>query len=247
MLGRDRFLDFGAGHGTFVTGVIQQVAGDIAEIEVYQALDSDGVGSDVDVACALLEAVESGARIVNLSVGTESGDGEPLAMKVALEILGERDDDVLIVAAAGNSGLDGNPSPGRGVRRGRGRCRTRRRRQDGALVDPWRLGAVLRHRRGVVSTYVEGEESSEIDNEPDRFPRNAWATWTGTSFAAPQVVGAIARLLADDPNLTVGQAVGALAATGPRTKNYGTKPTLLPGTARPQARAAVAAIWLAQR
>ena len=48
--------------------------------------------------------------------------------------------------------------------------------------------------------------------------------------AAPQVVGAIARLLADDPNLTVGQAVGALAATGPRTKNYGTKLTLLPGT-----------------
>ena len=149
VLERDRFLDFGAGHGTFVTGVIQQVAGDIAEIEVYQALDSDGVGSDVDVACALLEAVESGARIVNLSVGTESGDGEPLAMKVALEILGERDDDVLIVAAAGNSGLDGNhkswPAAFEGVVAVAGLDADGK---DGALVDPWRLGAVLRHRRG---------------------------------------------------------------------------------------------------
>jgi subtilisin family serine protease len=231
VLGRDRFLDFGAGHGTFVTGVIQQVSGDIAEIEVYRALDSDGVGSDVDVACALLEAVERGARIVNLSVGTESGDGEPLAMKVALEILDERDDDVLIVAAAGNSGLDGNrkswPAAFEGVVAVAGLDadgRTARWSTHGEWVQ---FSAIA---EGVVSTYVEGEESSEIDDEPDRFPRNAWATWTGTSFAAPQVVGAIARLLADDPNLTVDQAVESLASTGPRTKTYGTKLTLLPGT-----------------
>jgi subtilisin family serine protease len=231
VLGRDRFLDFGAGHGTFVTGVIQQVAGDIAEIEVYRALDSDGVGSDVGVACALLEAVERGARIVNLSVGTESDDGEPLAMKVALEILAERDDDVLIVAAAGNSGLDGNhrswPAALERVVAVAGLDADGRTARWSTHGDWVQFSAIA---EGVVSTYVEGEESSEIDDEPDRFPRNAWATWTGTSFAAPQVVGAIAGLLADDPNRTVGQAVEVLAAAGPRTKSYGTKLTLLPGT-----------------
>jgi hypothetical protein len=70
------FLDLGAGHGTFVAGVVQQVAPG-AEIAVYKGLDSDGAGSMVDTACAMVRAVRDGAQILNLSFGLEALDDEP--------------------------------------------------------------------------------------------------------------------------------------------------------------------------
>ena len=64
---------------------------------------------------------------------------------------------------------------------------------------------------GVVSTFVPGDEDSDFtrlrpipDNQapgsqaPDHYPFpgtvDSWAVWSGTSFAAPQVAGAISRL-----------------------------------------------------
>jgi hypothetical protein len=42
--GPDNYLDFDAGHGTFVAGIVDQVAPH-AEISVYRAIDSDGIGT----------------------------------------------------------------------------------------------------------------------------------------------------------------------------------------------------------
>lgn len=195
--GGDGFLDLGAGHGTFVAGVVQQVA-PAAELRVYRALDSDGIGSEVDVACAMVQAVRDGARILNLSVGSETLDDQPpVALSVALELIGEFEaesgQEVLVVAAAGNfgstrpcwpaafrrvvavAGLTADLEPSTWSSRG-------------FWVDCSAVG------EGVLSTYVAGQESYEIDLEPDTFPDNAWALWTGSSFAAPQVAGAVARL-----------------------------------------------------
>ena len=47
---------------------------------------------------------------------------------------------------------------------------------------------------GVRSTFVTGRESPLFDNQPTVFPQDAWALWSGTSFAAPQIAGAIARI-----------------------------------------------------
>ena len=110
----DGFLDFAAGHGTFVAGLVREVAPG-AEIAVYRAVDSDGIGSEVTVACAMIRAViEDGAQIVNLSLGCQTQDNvPPIAIQAALEIVSEwareNDRDVLIVAAAGNSG-DSTPA-----------------------------------------------------------------------------------------------------------------------------------------
>jgi hypothetical protein len=41
---RAKYLSLAAGHGTFVTGIVQQLAPD-ADITVYRALNSDGIGS----------------------------------------------------------------------------------------------------------------------------------------------------------------------------------------------------------
>ena len=44
----DGLLDPSAGHGTFVTGVVQQVA-PAATIRVYRAVDTEGMGTSYDV------------------------------------------------------------------------------------------------------------------------------------------------------------------------------------------------------
>src|SRR6266568_3361738 len=70
-------LDLDAGHGTFVSGIVQQIAPG-AEITVYRAVDSDGIASEVTVACEMIRAVqEGGAQIVNLSLGGHTLDNVP--------------------------------------------------------------------------------------------------------------------------------------------------------------------------
>ncbi len=41
---------------------------------------------------------------------------------------------------------------------------------------------------------MPGTENSDLDPTPDAFSEGAWALWTGTSFAAPQLAGAIAQV-----------------------------------------------------
>ena len=85
----DAFLDFDAGHGTFVAGIIDQVAPH-AGISVYRAIDSDGIGGEVAVACAMIEAVKAGNQIINLSLGCQAQDDfPPVALQAALTVIGE--------------------------------------------------------------------------------------------------------------------------------------------------------------
>ncbi len=230
--GGDRFLDYGAGHGTFAAGAVAQVAPD-ADLRVMSVLDSDGVGSEVRVACGLVEAVRAGADLVNLSLGSRTLDDlPPVAMSVALEIVAEIEEkerrEVMLVAAAGNFGdnrpcwpaafrrvvsvgaltAEGDPAPWS---------------SRGFWVDCSAVG------EGVVSTYVEGTESPELDTQPDTFGRNPWAVWSGTSFAAPQVTGELARRRAETGS-TLREALEELVKDRPRIPGYGRALEILPGT-----------------
>jgi len=62
----DGFLDFGAGHGTFAAGVVAQVS-PATGLDVYRAIDT-GVGSEVDVAVAMVRGVQKGATVLKLSL-----------------------------------------------------------------------------------------------------------------------------------------------------------------------------------
>jgi subtilisin family serine protease len=231
----DGYLDFGAGHGTFASGVVEQVAPE-AVVRVYQTLDPDGFASEVEVACAMVTAVEGGADIVNLSLGSSTVDDlPPVAMAVALEIIAEYEAQqergehrALLVAAAGNNG-DTTPVWPAAFRR---------------VVSVAGLTAALRPApwstrgfwvdcsavaEGVVSTYVEGKESPELDLQPDAYGPNPWAFWSGTSFAAPQVAGAVARLR-QEGSPSVSQALRDLLASGRPLPGYGQTVELLPGT-----------------
>ncbi|HEX6198476.1 MAG TPA: S8 family serine peptidase [Jiangellaceae bacterium] len=203
---QDGFLDFAAGHGSFCAGIVQQIVPE-ADIQVTKTLDSDGFADELAVATEMVAAVRAGLAngqhvIVNLSLGTETADDEhPVALGAALEIIDEEarqsDHEVLVVAAAGNYGHNRPCYPAafpnvtavaaltQGLQPAAWSSR-------GSWVDVCTIG------EGVRSTFVPGTESPIIDADLEQFPQNAWALWSGTSFAAPQVAAAITKIAIDD-------------------------------------------------
>lgn len=96
------------GHGSHVAGIAAAVAGNgiggvgvapAARILPIQVLNAAGNGDGRDVGRAIRFAVDSGARVINLSLG---GDQESPSIASALQYAVSRD--VLVVAAAGNGG-----------------------------------------------------------------------------------------------------------------------------------------------
>ena len=95
------------GHGTHVAGIVAASTGNGvgvagaapgAEILPVTALCADGSGWDSDIANAIIWAVDNGARVVNMSIAG------PDSLAVAFAVQYARDRDVVVVAAAGNSG-----------------------------------------------------------------------------------------------------------------------------------------------
>jgi Subtilase family len=228
----DGYLDFDAGHGTFVSGILAQVAPG-ADVQMYRALDGDGIGGELQVATAMIRAVkDGGCQILNLSLGGQTPDNvPPVAIAAALDVIGEieaeRESKVVIVAAAGNYG-DNTPCWPAAFRR---------------VVSVAGLGPDLRPTawssrgywvtcstigQGVRSTYVEGQESAALDPQPDVFPPNAWAVWNGTSFAAPQIAGAVARV-AQDQSIPPQEALVKLLRAGQPIPDFGQAVRILPG------------------
>ncbi|MBF0686407.1 MAG: S8 family serine peptidase [Cellulomonas sp.] len=227
----DGYLDVSAGHGTFVAGIIAQVAPG-AEITAHRALTTSGTATDVDVACALIRAVRENAQIVNLSLGTETYlDEPPLALAAALDVVREiemaRGWETVIVAAGGNGGTTSPVWPaafGRvlsvgGLTAG---LKPSAWSSRGHWIDVSAVG------EGVVSTYVTGAQSPDLAAEPQTFTGDAWARWSGTSFAAPQVAGAVARAMTEH-SLSATQAVDALLAAGKPVAGFGKALQILPG------------------
>jgi subtilisin family serine protease len=232
---REQYLDFDAGHGTFGAGIVQQIAPH-AEIKVYRAVDSDGIGSEVDVACAMIQAVQDGNQIINLSLGCQTQDDfPPIAIQAALDIIRdwerkekEEDQRAVIVAAAGNFG-DTRPSWPAAFR-------------DVVAVaalapdmqqTPWSSHGFWitcsTVGQGILSTFVVGTEAPEIGSAAYTFNRpNPWAVWSGTSFAAPQITGALAwqvQFRAASPR----QALDTVLAEGRPIPDFGQAVHILPG------------------
>jgi hypothetical protein len=229
--GGDGYLDLGAGHGTFVAGIIEQVA-PLADIHVHRALDTDGVGSELELACAMVHAVREGRQILNLSLGYRTADGlPPVALAAALDEIGrmerERGEEVLMVAAAGNDG-DATPYWPAAFRRVVSVA--------GLTADlapaPWATHGFWvtcsTVGQGICSTYVEGEESYDTDPDPDAFGPDSWALWSGSSFAAPQITGAVARYC-QERGLAPRRALEQLLVQGYPLPGFGQAIPVLPG------------------
>jgi hypothetical protein len=81
---------------------------------------------------------------------------------------------------------------------------------------------------GVLSTYVQGSNSYQFTADPVTFGPNAFACWSGTSFSAPQVAGAVARL-ARERSIPPRRALVELLASGHPVPGLGQAIEILPG------------------
>jgi len=181
-----------AGHGTFIDGVIMQLAPRVS-IRQVQVLSPAGVTDDACVALAI-RALGNSVPVINLSLGGYTqGDTAPPATSAAIAAL---TDNVVVVAAAGNNQ---SPEPfwpaafNSAVSVGaldttQGAPQVAGFSNYGTWVDVYAPGM------NVYSTYLRDPWLLPNDAPPPR-QMDGWATWSGTSFAAPQVAAAIASTL----------------------------------------------------
>lgn len=179
-----------SGHGTFIAGVVTLVAPDV-EIGAYRVLDTAGRGNGFTIAEAILQAVEDGSKVINLSMVMSGNHG---AVDEAIEYA--RNNNVLIVCAAGNDSTEIDRFPARDSYT-----------LSVAAVDSLNHIANFSSYGGKVDVCAPGTQIYSPYGD------TTFAWWDGTSFAAPFVAGQAALLYAARPNATWDEIVDAITAT----------------------------------
>ena len=173
------------GHANFITGVIMANTGNV-RVRIVKVLDANGICTESDLATALVGLDD--ADIVNLSLGGFSqSDSPPVLLQAALGSLLQNQDRA-VIAAAGNEGSDDRPywpAAFAGTSLPFARQVVSVAAHDGSRLCPWSNSGpwvdLAAPGSDIVSTYVTHPE----------FP-TGFARWSGTSFAAPFVVAAVA-------------------------------------------------------
>jgi hypothetical protein len=180
----------GAAHGTSVASIITGKEGVAphAELLVVRVLDDQGMGNSYHVAAGIVQAVDRGVQIINLSLGVYQ---DSLLLRQAVDYAHARG--VIMVAAAGNDGYDRMPFP--------------------AAYDKV-LSVTALDAKG--SQAVFPNQSDKIDfAAPGIGIRTAnedegTALFSGTSAAAPFVTGTLASLMSSENALSPDDAVQLL-------------------------------------
>ncbi|MEU4574874.1 S8 family serine peptidase [Nonomuraea sp. ATR24] len=180
-----------AGHGTFLAGLLTMRAPGVS-LRVTRVLDGEGLGDEATVVRALHRMRERPPDVLNLSFGCHTFDGRPppLLADALAELPG-----TVVVACAGNSASDVPFYPA-------------------ALGPVVAVGAVddTQQRRAPFSAYgpwVDACARGEwlTSTFPERGEFAGYASWSGTSFAAALVAGAIADAARDLPAAQAAKAV----------------------------------------
>ncbi|MCD0175926.1 S8 family serine peptidase [Deinococcus sp. 14RED07] len=169
------------GHGTAVSGVVLQVAPN-AEILPLRVLNPNGRGPMSRVLQAMDRAVASGARVINLSLGSVTDSAALNTMISAALARG-----IVVVNSSGNSGKEGMVFPAQNLTTGLFTANS------GLLG----IGSVsLKGMKSSFSTYSAGMSlTAPGEKVITSYPDSRLAYASGTSFAAPAVSGAAALAL----------------------------------------------------
>lgn len=218
----DDYLDPVAGHGTFIAGIIQQLApgcpqfhlpitsrfGIVREWDVLQLLTwmptlVAAAGRDVIVSMSFGGPTLAGSNLLEQAVGTASA-------ATSIGANGEETSTVL-VAAAGNDGTCRTYFPaGWSTVIGVGAIGTAGAAywtNYGPWVDACAPGVDL------ASTFFTWNGAIPRVNTVDEDDFPGWAVWSGTSFSAPVVVAALARAIVLDGVDAVASARNVVRAT----------------------------------
>jgi thermitase len=178
---QDEGNGMGWGHGTHVAGIITHMAPD-AKIMPVRVLDTDGRGNVFTLAYAIEWAVEHGADVINLSLGTD-GDSKTLADTIRTV---RKKHNVIIIAAAGND----DSSAARYPVSYNGVIGVTAVDENGVKADFANYGResidLAAPGMGITSTIIGPEGSG-------------YASWNGTSMAAAFVSGAAALAREKNP------------------------------------------------
>lgn len=167
------YVDEGYGHGTFVAGLVDQVA-PRCPLVIARVADSDGVSSSWRITKGIVLATLSGCEVANISLGS-------LTRIPALSHIvdwAENEKGLLIVAPAGND-------------------RTRTVNFPAAYGKAVAVAGVDSANKKAIFSNWDG---SVIGSAPatglfSSWPDGTMGTWSGTSFASPLVAGSIADAL----------------------------------------------------
>ncbi|MBF8187889.1 S8/S53 family peptidase [Nonomuraea sp. K274] len=172
-----------AGHGTFIAGLLTRRAPGAA-LQVCRVLDGDGLTDEATVVRALHRMLERPPQVLNLSFGGHTFDDRPPPLlSDALGALTE----TVTVACAGNTGSDRPFWPAALA----------------CAVGVAALDATEQHRAPYsgYGTWVDACARGDwlASSFLDAGDFAGYAAWSGTSFAAALVAGAIADAARDEP------------------------------------------------
>ena len=206
----DSIADDGNGHGTHVAGTIAAandgngttgVAYD-ADIMPLRVLNNDGYGWTSDIISAVRWAADNGADVINLSLG---GEGYSLAMADAISYASSRGS--VVVMAAGNFGGSSPDYPAAH-----------------AINHGIAVGAVDRNR--ALAGFSNRAGATELDyvtapgvNVYSAVPGGGYASFNGTSMAAPHVAGVAGLLKSHDRNLSASTIEDLLTGSASNTSS----------------------------
>ena len=186
-------IDSDNGHGTAVASIIggsdprYSGVAPAAEILSYRVLDNDGYSDSYTLAEAIIQATDSGADIINISLGSKGDSG---IVRRAVDYA--NDSGVLIVAATGNEGVNSISFP--------------------AAIE----GVVAVAANDALGQHVDFANSgNNLQNGGITAPGYAvWAAWpegeavsfSGTSASAPFVSGAVAAVMSENQGMSAHSA-----------------------------------------
>lgn len=169
------------GHGTGVANVILQVAPQ-ATILPIRVLRPDGAGDVSALVQAVEWAMKQGARVINLSLGSDTPSP---ALDSMLSVAAARG--VLIVASSGNDNSTSITYPA---------ADDRAKTNTGTYLVS--VGSVAANdAKSSFSNYGTLDLMAPGERVYTAYPGNGVSYWSGTSFAAPMVAGALALALAE--------------------------------------------------
>ena len=188
----------GLGHGTAVSGIIAQATGNGtgvaglangACIMPVKVLNDSGTGAFADIAEGVYYAVDSGADVINISIGTDAYfhmHNDPF-MDAALDYALQHN--VTVLCAAGNDGYSANVSY--------------------PAIYPTTIGVGATDSDNAVPWYSNKGDGLDIVAPGESIYQEGifdgfWGYYyfSGTSMASPHVAAIVAMLLEVDPTLT---------------------------------------------
>ncbi len=188
------------GHGTHVAGITGAIANNSKGIAgvcpgcslmAVKVITADGSGANSWIANGIANAVNLGARVINLSLG-----GLDRANTIELAVKQAYQSGVVIVAASGNDGTGVTLYPA-------------------AFSEVISVGATDRYGdRASFSNYgTHLEVAAPGQTIYSTLPGNSYEAWSGTSMACPHAAGLAGLILSKNPGLTGQQVRQIMAAT----------------------------------